>query len=101
MAKHKSLLARCMDNIRGNKERIVVLTQERDLATQQLQDRLRDVEKIKVLEGVACLGFEHSYSRKSTLYFNIGSSFIVCLSPAGGPPDRDERAEDQHGVLCA
>lgn len=48
VAKHKSLLARCMDNIRGNKERIVVLTQERDIATNQLQDKIKQLDIMKV-----------------------------------------------------
>ncbi|XP_071552808.1 uncharacterized protein [Panulirus ornatus] len=47
VAKHKSLLARCMDNIRGNKERIAVLTQERDVATAQLQDKIKQIETLK------------------------------------------------------
>ncbi|XP_069949061.1 golgin subfamily A member 4 isoform X2 [Cherax quadricarinatus] len=47
VAKHKSLLARCMDNIRGNKERIALLTQERDLATTQLHDKLKLIDLIK------------------------------------------------------
>ena len=48
VAKHKSLLARCMDNIRGNKERITVLTQERDVATAHLQDKIKQLDIIKV-----------------------------------------------------
>ncbi|XP_042206402.1 golgin subfamily A member 4-like [Homarus americanus] len=47
VAKHKSLLARCMDNIRGNKERIALLTQERDIATTQLQDKLKQIDILK------------------------------------------------------
>lgn len=48
VAKHKSLLARCMENIRGNKERIATLMQERDLATTQLQEKIRHIEILKV-----------------------------------------------------
>nr|XP_045582291.1 golgin subfamily A member 4-like isoform X1 [Procambarus clarkii] len=47
VVKHKSLLARCMDNIRGNKERIALLTQERDIATAQLQDKLKQIDILK------------------------------------------------------
>ncbi|XP_045127980.1 golgin subfamily A member 4-like isoform X15 [Portunus trituberculatus] len=47
VSKHKSLLARCMDNIRTNKERIGVLMQERDIATSQLQEKIKQIDILK------------------------------------------------------
>merc|ERR1711962_913095 len=47
VVKHKALLSRCMENIRTNKEKITTLTAERDLATQQLQDKIKQIDLLK------------------------------------------------------
>merc|ERR1711962_506699 len=49
VVKHKALLSRCMENIRTNKEKITTLTAERDLATQQLQDKIKQIDLLKEL----------------------------------------------------
>lgn len=51
MGKHKALLARCMENIRSNKERIAGLLQERDAAQGLLQEKETSIEMLKVRYG--------------------------------------------------
>ncbi|CAL4086312.1 unnamed protein product, partial [Meganyctiphanes norvegica] len=66
VSKHKSLLARCMENIRTNKEKMATLTAERDLATQQLQDKIKQIDLLK----------EENENELAGLRFNVESSAL-------------------------
>merc|ERR1711874_216143 len=66
VVKHKALLSRCMENIRTNKEKITTLTAERDLATQQLQDKIKQIDLLK----------EENEKELEGLKFNVESSAL-------------------------
>ncbi|KAL0178625.1 hypothetical protein M9458_027519, partial [Cirrhinus mrigala] len=46
--RQESLLQRCKEMIRSSKERTAQLTSENEVLQQQLQERLQELEKIKV-----------------------------------------------------
>ena len=50
VSQHKHLLARCMENIRSNKEKLSQLTADRDGLATQLSDRDKEMQQLQVRE---------------------------------------------------
>lgn len=63
--RQENLLQRCKESIRSHKERCAQLTNEKDALQEQLEERLQELEKMKVWKVLSALLGNHENNNSS------------------------------------